>query len=150
MSVQQLVAAGRAAHNALLVDSCVIEHATQGAFNDTTGEYPLTWSTVYSGPCRVKGPSAGNVTVGAEQAGDAEQTVVRHTLVLPHGSATTAATGDRVTVSRVGSPSGVFLIVGAVDSTTMTARAFYIERLADGTAPTAGHVDAGIIDGGAP
>lgn len=133
-----------------MVDTCVIEHPTEGSFDDDTGDFPLTWAAVYTGPCRVKGPTAGNAAVSEVQAGEAEQTLTRQTLVLPHGTGADVTAGDRVTVSRVGSPTLVFLVVGVVDATTMTARAFLIERLQPGGVTPVGHADAGVIDGGAP
>ena len=150
MTIPALVAAGRAAHDRLLVDTCVIEHATSGTFDPDTGDYPTTWETVYAGPCRVKGPTAGQAAVDQVQAGEAEQTATRQTLVLPHDTTAQVAVGDRVTVSRVGAATLLFLVVGTVDTTTMTARGFVVEHL-DVAAVVAGRFpDDGIIDGGAP
>lgn len=154
MTVPTLVAAGRAAHTRLLVDTCVIDHPEAGVFDPVTGGYPLTWTTVYSGPCRVKGPTAGNAAVDQAQAGEAEQTVARPVLVLPHGTAPDVAVGDRVTVTRTGSATSVYTVVGAVDATTMTAAAFQVEAVTvDRVTVFGGSPDSAgddVIDGGAP
>lgn len=148
--ISTLLAAGRGRHRQLMVDTCVIEHATSGVIDDSTGDYPLTWTTVYTGPCRVKGPTAGNAAVTEVQAGEAEQVTTRLTLVLPHLGAPLVSIGDRVTVTRVGSPTLLFLVVGTVETTTMTASAFVVEQVQPGGVVLAGHPGGDWLDGGAP
>lgn len=129
MSIPRLVARGRAFAQRVMVDECTITRATAGAFNATTGNYAQTTATLYTGVCRVKGPSAGNAAPQEVEAGDAEQVRTRQTLVLPHGEATTVDEGDLVTMTA-GTLSGqTFTVVGVVDATTMTARALLVERV---------------------
>lgn len=53
-----------------MVDACTIAaHATRGALNTTTGQYPsVAGALIYSGPCRVKSQGEGNVAEAGEQA----------------------------------------------------------------------------------
>lgn len=129
MSVSALVTRGRAFAESVMVDTCTIQTETRGALNTTTGAYAAsTFTTVYSGKCRVKGPPAGGGSIAERQAGDAEQPLQRQTLVIPHGSAASISVGDKVTIT--GSNSGVeFRVVGDVDSTTMTARSILVEAV---------------------
>lgn len=153
-ALTRLLEAGRAAHPQLMIDTCIIEHSTVGTFNSTTGNYPLTWTQIYAGACRIKGPEAGStaISTGVAQvdAGEAEQTTTRQTLVLPYSATADVAIGDRVTVTRASRTDAVFLVVGTVDSTTMTARGYVIERVSASGGGVAGHPggDLVAIDGG--
>ena len=129
MSISALLVDARAAHLALLVDTCVIERQAAGTFNTSTGNYDsASWSTIYSGACRVKGPSAGSITVTERPAGEAEQSTQCQTLVLPHGTTSDLRMGDRVTVTGSNEDT-TFRVVGQVDTSTMTARSVYIEKI---------------------
>lgn len=64
-----VLARGRAAAAALMVDTCLIERAASTSTDGETGQVTHTWTTVYSGPCRLQqpGPPAGAETVGEAQ-----------------------------------------------------------------------------------
>jgi hypothetical protein len=71
VSAESTTLAGRAAAEALMVDTCVISRrGTTGAFNETTGAYDVGASTeIYAGPCRVKPrDNADRVVQYGEQA----------------------------------------------------------------------------------
>lgn len=129
MSISALLVDARAAHLALMIDTCVIERQAAGTFNTSTGDYDsASWATIYSGACRVKGPHAGAITTTEKFAGEAEQSTQRQTLVLPHGSEDDIRMGDRVTVTGSNEDT-TFRVVGQVDTTTMTARSILIEKI---------------------
>lgn len=129
MSVPRLVARGRSFAERVMVDACTITRVANGAFNATTGNYAQTTSTLYTGVCRVKGPSAGNAAPQEVDAADAEQVRTRQTVVLPHGEAATVDEGDIVTLTSGALTGQTFTVVGVVDATTMTARALLVERV---------------------
>ena len=125
-----MIAAGfvadmRAQHGSLMTDRCVIDRDTRGPLDAVTGNYADTWTALYSGKCRLKGPHAGAITVTEKQAGEAEQATTWQTLVLPHGSASDVSVGDRVTINA----AQTYRVVGQSDSTTMTARSLLVERI---------------------
>lgn len=147
-----LLTAGRIAHERLMVDTCTIDHPNVGGFDDDTGDYTVTWSPVYTGACRVKGPAAGSALVAEPQAAGAEQTLLRHTVVLPHGSPVPSA-GDRVTVTGGPLLGVVFTVVGLADSSTSSARSLLVERLFTGPddgGSVAATVGDPVEDGGGP
>jgi Family of unknown function (DUF6093) len=69
MSRAALVARGRAAALAGMVDTCTIQHQTGSSTDQDTGVDTPTYSTVYSGQCRfqVSAPSASETDVGEAQ-----------------------------------------------------------------------------------
>ncbi|MFV2094827.1 DUF6093 family protein [Micromonospora sp. LOL_014] len=58
MSVASALAAGRRAAEALMVDSCVIRRRVGESTSPDTGVVTPTYSTIYSGACRVQQPGA--------------------------------------------------------------------------------------------
>jgi hypothetical protein len=54
MSATTAVLAGRRAAEALMVDACTVQRVTGTATDDTTGKVTPTYTTVYSGKCRVQ------------------------------------------------------------------------------------------------
>lgn len=54
MTAQSTVLRGRLAAEALMVDACTIKRVTSFSTNDTTGVVTPTYSTIYSGKCRVQ------------------------------------------------------------------------------------------------
>ena len=158
MSIPGLIVQARAAHLQLLTDTCDIARAEPGAvFDENTGGYTTEWVPMYSGPCRVKGPGAGSASVDSPIAGEAPQVVSRQTLVLPHGAVPGLAEDDRVQITSGPLLGVTFVVVGAVDSTTMSARSVLIEAVDDPADPaydatggTPAESGTLILDGGAP
>jgi hypothetical protein len=54
MSATSAVLAGRRAAEALMVDTCTIRRVTGQATDDTTGKVTPTYSTIYSGKCKLQ------------------------------------------------------------------------------------------------
>lgn len=54
MSATSVVLRGRAAIERLMVDACTIRRPTGSSTDDTTGVVTPTYSTVYSGKCRIQ------------------------------------------------------------------------------------------------
>ena len=129
MSIDALIARGRAAHERLLVDTCTITRVASSTFNATTGNYATSTSTIDTGACRLKGPTAGNAAPQEVEAADAEQVRTRQTLVLPHGAAASVDEGDQVAMTSGALNGLTFTVVGTVATTSMTADAVLVERV---------------------
>lgn len=123
MNVAGLVAAAREAHERLMISTCTIGRLSTGAINSTTGAYTTTTTSVYSGKCRLRGPSAASASVRESDTGEAEQASFRYQLLIPYGSATVYV-GDVATIG-----SRTFTVVGRVDATTTTAQALLVEEV---------------------
>lgn len=54
MTAEAALNAGRAAIEALMVDTCLIDRKTGSVLDEDTGKYVDTYETVYSGKCRVQ------------------------------------------------------------------------------------------------
>lgn len=78
MTVSAHLARGRARHQLLMLDTCVITRPGTKVYNPATQTYDIPTVTVYNGPCRIV-VWRGN----EEQAGEAEVNVFRYRLDLP-------------------------------------------------------------------
>ena len=140
-----LLARARATHAQILTDTCQISRTTRGALNTTTGQYATTTEVLYTGACRVKGPGAGQAAVDDVTAGEAQQQRTRQALVLPHWTARpeyspeyapasydtrSVRPGDVVVITAGSLVGASFVVVGQVDSTTMTGHSILIEAVA--------------------
>lgn len=96
MSVESALARGRAAHERLMLDTIVIDRKTQGAFNPATGQYAVTWTTVYTGRVDVK-PTAQRAR--GVDAGEAITAVGRYDVKLPYATAGLMKVEDRLTAT---------------------------------------------------
>lgn len=95
MSATTATLAGRRAAEALMVDACTIKRVTNSSTNDNTAVVTPTYSTVYSGKCRVQQV----VPVSRpHDVGEAAVWLQRLTLQLPM-SVTGIASDDLVTVT---------------------------------------------------
>lgn len=115
MTVLAALAAGRRAHERLMVDECTVDRLTAGALNTTTGAYSPTTANVYTGSCRVL---AADPAEGA--AGDSPAPLRVTAVMLPAGSTSTVERGDVVTVTASTDPRLLAraLTVQAVDAST--------------------------------
>lgn len=86
---------GRRAAEALMVDSCTVRRVSGTSTNTTTGAVTPTYSTVYTGKCKVQ---QGGAQAGTPEAGDHAFTVQGLQLHLPVGAGPVAV-GDVVTVT---------------------------------------------------
>lgn len=97
MSVVRILARSQAAHKRLLMlDTIVIDRKTQGAFNPTTGQYAVTWTTVYAGPADVK-PTAQRAR--GVDAGETITAVGRYDVKVPFDIAGLVKVEDRLTAT---------------------------------------------------
>ena len=101
MSVEGVLARGREAALQLMRDTCIIERRTaHSALNTTTGQYTDTWTTVYSGPCRVKPPGDRGAGSGRDvTTGEGEVTLHKYELDLPWDASPEVIRQDRATVT---------------------------------------------------
>jgi hypothetical protein len=98
VSAASALARGRAAAEALMVDTCTIERPTARTPDRKNGVVTTTYTTVYTGQCKLN--YVGDVTPGPQQreVAEAHLAVLTPTLHLPM-SATGLAEGDRVTIT---------------------------------------------------
>ncbi len=66
MTRETALAASRAFLTASLVDACTIQHPTGSSTNTTTGVVTPTYSTVYTGACKVQGAMSASAQDVAE------------------------------------------------------------------------------------
>lgn len=111
-------------------DSCVITTTTPGAWDDATGTYGApTTSTAYSGPCRLRMPSARGSRV---DSGEATWAVDEGTLSLPVVGSEDVASGMTAVVTLGNDPLatvGVFVQATHVQ-TDSTARRLPVKVVA--------------------
>jgi len=118
MSVSSVVAAGRAAHAALMIDACTVSRAIPGTrvYVPATQSYTEDVETVYTGPCRLK------IWRGTdEQASETEVNVQRYYVDLPLTGATpNVARRDLLTVTASLNPAlvGRALVLTDVETET--------------------------------
>lgn len=109
MSRASVLARGRTAAKAGMVDACIITRVTGTTTNPTTGAVTETVSTIYDGPCRVQELMgfSRDATAAPDQAVLARYRVLQ----LPVTTSTDVRAGDRVVIdSSVNDPD----LVGAV------------------------------------
>lgn len=73
MSIESVLARGRAAAEARMVDACVIRRTTAKSTNTTTGVVTPTLATIYTGKCEIQ---------QAEAQGRQENSAEAHLLML--------------------------------------------------------------------
>ena len=98
---QPLLAAGRLAHQQLMVDACTITRPGTPTLNRSTSVLtPGAATTLYSGPCRLKPQRIPR----NEEAGERLTVVARYELALPFASLATDSlqVGDTVTITASG------------------------------------------------
>ncbi|MGW4406520.1 DUF6093 family protein [Nonomuraea sp. NPDC004702] len=126
MSVEGVLAAGRAAALRLMRDTCTVGRRDgDPVLNEETGQYEQTYTTVYSGNCRIK-PRSSSET----EWGEREVTLGQYVAVLPWDAAPEIRREDRLTVTAsddawlVGRPLEV---IGINLAGTSTARRLLVE-----------------------
>lgn len=128
---QPLIAAGRIAHQQLMVDECTITRAGPSTLDRATSVLtPGAATTLYSGPCRVKPQRVPR----SEEAGERLEVVARYELALPFDAvpASELRVGDTVTIIASGDPRLVQqrMAVMAIDyGSTATAWRITIEDI---------------------
>ncbi|WP_326828680.1 DUF6093 family protein [Streptosporangium sp. NBC_01810] len=126
MSVDGVLAQGRAAALRLMRDTCTVERKDgEPVLNQTTGQLEQPWETVYTGVCRVK-PR----TQREAEWGEREVALGAYVAVLPWDASPEIQRGDRLTITAsddawlIGRPLEVIAIAL---SGTSTARRILVE-----------------------
>lgn len=123
IDIQPLLAAGRLAHQQLMVDSCTITRAGSPTLNRATSVLtPGVATTLYSGPCRLKPQRMPR----NEEAQERLTVVAHYELALPFGALATddLNVGDTVTITASGDTRLVneeFAVLAVDFSSTATA-----------------------------
>ncbi|MER6942494.1 DUF6093 family protein [Nonomuraea sp. NPDC000554] len=95
MSVESVLAAGRAAALRLMRDTCTVDRKDgDPVLNEETGELVQPYLTVYSGKCRIK-PRSSSET----EWGEHEVTLGQYVAVLPWDADGQIQREDRLTVT---------------------------------------------------
>lgn len=129
IDIQPLLAAGRAAHNQLLVDTCTISRPGAPTLNRSTSVLtPGAPAVLYSGACRLKPQRVPR----NEDAGERLTVVARYEVALPFASLAVDAlqTGDTVTITASGDTrlvDEVFAVMAVDFSSTATAWRITVE-----------------------
>jgi hypothetical protein len=122
-----LVQAGRAWHEAIMEDACVITREGTRTLNETTGQYTQTPTTIFTGACRLVVPPRSPQDVVA--VGQVE-VVQRARLDLPVVASAAAKENDVVLFTASVDPALVgrkFRLRGEAGQTHATARRFFVE-----------------------
>jgi hypothetical protein len=127
MSLTGLVQAGRAWHEQIMEDACTITREGGRVLNETTGQYTVAETTIYTGPCRLvvqpRQPQDANA-VGQVEA------VTHARCDLPVIASAAVRDGDVVTFTASLDPALVgvkYRLRGIAGQTHATARRFFVE-----------------------
>jgi hypothetical protein len=129
IDIQPLLAAGRLAHQQLMVDSCTITRPGTTSLNRSTSVLtPGAPTVLYSGACRLKPQRVPR----NEEAGERLTVVARYELALPFASLATDSlqVGDTVTITASGDTRLVdetFAVMAVDFSSTATAWRITVE-----------------------
>lgn len=127
------LARGRAAAESLMVDACTIRRRISEATDPLTGVVTPTYSTVYTGACKVQQSTLGAASAPADP-GEASVRLVAYTLHLPVATSTGLRDGDEATItSSAHDPDlvgRVFTIVGSAGKSYATARRLEVQEVA--------------------
>jgi hypothetical protein len=121
VSAASLLARGRAAAAALMVDACTIQHVTGSTTNTTTGMVTPTYSTLYTGPCKVQGGQSDS----GQDVGEAHLAVLGLTVHVPISVVGVVETDVVTITASVNDPElvgRVFRVSGPVHKSYATAR----------------------------
>ncbi len=127
MSALSVAVQGRTAAERIMLDTVTIRRKTGTGFNETTGQYTDTTSTVYTGKCKLQ--DAGRTLQGEAEAGRREVITLSSFLHLPV-SVTAVQVDDvaEVTASQDPGAVGRKLRVAQLDYKTFaTARRLQVE-----------------------
>jgi len=131
MSRASVLARGRIAAEAGMVDTCTIRRRTGEATDPDTGDVALAWEAVYTGPCRVQQPRAAQSQ--QHTPGEDYQLLARMELQLPV-LVTGVRVGDEVevTASRDADLVGrVLLVRDLMHKTDASARRLGVTERTD-------------------
>lgn len=129
IDIQPLLAAGRAAHDQLLVDTCTISRPGAPTLDRSTSVLtPGPATVLYSGPCRLKPQRVPR----NEEAGERLVVAARYELALPFAALASddLQVGDAVTITASGDTRLVdqpFAVMAVDFSSTATAWRITVE-----------------------
>lgn len=132
MTRASVLARGRAAALAGMVDGCTITRVTSVVTDPDTGVQTPTTATIYSGVCRVQQRTPGGVR--PLDAGEAYLLMLRMEVQLPN-SATGIAVGDTVTITA------------SVNDADLVDREFRVRELAHKSEATARRIGVEEVTG---
>jgi hypothetical protein len=122
MSATTATLRGRQAAETLMTDTCTVQRATGTSTNDTTGVVTPTYSTIYTGKCKLQRPAGG----ARHDEAEASVVVAPLQLHLPIVGSEAVTVDDIATVTAAAMDSGlvgkVFRIDGPADASLKTAR----------------------------
>lgn len=131
IDIQPLLAAGRLAHEQLMVDSCTISRPGTPTLNRATSVLtPGTPTVLYTGACRLKPQRVPR----NEEAGERLTVVARYELALPFASLATDSmqVGDAVVITASGDTRLVgepFAVLAVDFGSTATAWRITVEGI---------------------
>lgn len=125
MSIDMLLASGRAAAEALMQDTCTVRRKTSEVTDLFSGTITPVYTDIYTGKCRVQQRTQGQAR--PEDAGEAFVLMLQLELQLPM-SATGLQVDDLVTITA------------SVHDADLPGRVFYVRDLAHKTHATARRV----------
>lgn len=130
MSRASVLARGRTAAEAGMVDACTITHAGAATTDDLTGAVTGSPTAVYTGACRVQQPVAAGQR---EDVGEMSVVMLRLVLQLPVVGSEDVTRGDLVTITSCVNDAAlvgrVFRIHDLAHKSEATARRFAIEEV---------------------
>lgn len=124
MTRASVLARGRAAALAGMVDTCTIVRVANGAVDENTGRIAQTEQTIYSGVCRVQNQRAQS---RAEEVGEDRALLLPMEIQLP-ATVTGLCVGDRITITA------------SINDADLVGRVFMVRDLAHKSEATARRV----------
>ncbi len=132
MSRASVLARGRAAAELGMQDTCTIRRKT-GKSTDANGVVTPTWSTVYSGKCRLQDADGSTGSSRPATPGESYVLMSGRVLQLPVTSSTGVRADDQVTmVTCVNDPDVVgqiFIVRDEAGKSEATSRRLGVERV---------------------
>jgi hypothetical protein len=130
-----LVQAGRAWHESIMEDACVITREGGRVLNETTGQYTVAETTIYPDPASGKTSGPCRLVVQPRQPQDASavgqvEAVTHARCDLPVIASAAVKDGDVVTFTTSVDPALVgakYRLRGLAGQTHATARRFFVE-----------------------
>ncbi len=122
MNVAERLQRARGLHQMVMLDACTITRDTRGTLNEATGTYPVTTTTQYMGPCRIKAAASQDVdaaTIGTD--------TTRPIFELPWADERDVAAGDVVNMTAGAWSGRALTVVDELLGTTSTCRRYTIE-----------------------
>jgi hypothetical protein len=133
VSAATALARGRAAAQALMVDACTVKRKTGEATDRDSGQTTPTWTTLYTGACRVQQSQLGAASTPADP-GEAAVRLVAYELQLPVAGTAGIREGDVATITASALDADlvgrVFTVTGTAHATHKTARRLQVQEVA--------------------